>query len=312
MTIRKRREIDKKNQKILAKSFLSLLCKEKLFRETKAITKMSVKKYNSQYRFNLFYDDHDDWIHGFSYRVTIFFKASKEIEVRIKRVGHSHKNKEKINYPNDVLSSVAADEICREIIKQYEKLFDKGTPWLRERFTPLRIGENDVGFYKHYIKDLKNWFFADNSVMREIEYINRDKDKKLAKVRFKTDENVMVIAESPIRNKICFYKTIRTLNKKYLELEDALIDEEDRLLKDNNKISISEFDKRFEKIIEMYENLESYHLYYFSNHKINEFLLLNNSFKDKTKIAKENYNLFKNSENYNLVKVLAFNDFKKF
>lgn len=310
MTVRKQRELDKKNQKILAKSFLTLLCKEKLFRETKAITKMSLKKYNSQYRFNLFYDDHDDWIHGFSYRVTVFFKASKEIEIRIRGVGHNHKNKKKIKYPNDVLNSVSADDVCRKIIKQYEKLFDKGAPWLKERFTPLRIGENDIAFYKYYIKDLKNWFFVDNSIIREIEYINRDKDKKLAKVKFKTDENIMIVAESPIRNKICFYKTMRMINEKYLELESALLDEEKKLLKDNNKIDASEFEKRFERIVEMHEILESCYLYYFSNNKINEFVLLNNLFNNKTKVRKENYNLFKNSESYNFVKNFAVNSLK--
>lgn len=311
MTIRKQREIDKRNQKMLAKSFLSLLCKEKLFREAKAITQMSLKKYNSQYRFNLFYDDHDDWIHGSSYRVTIFFKASKEIEVRIRELRSGQVDNQKIKYPNNVMNSVEADNMSRKIIKQYEKVFKKGFPWLKERFTPLKIGKNDIAFYKGYIKDLKNWFFADNSIIREMEYINRDKDKKLAKVRFKTDENAMVITESPKHNKICFYATTRKINKNYLNLGNVLIDEKNKLLEESDELSISEREKRFKKIIDMYKNLESYDLYHFKNYKINEIITFSDTFNNEKKAEKENYNLFKNSEYFSLVKNLAFDFTKK-
>lgn len=302
MTIRKQNIIDKKNQKMLSKSFLTLLYKEKMFRDNKPITQVSVKKYNSQYRFNLFYDDHNDWIHGTSYRVTIFFKASKEIEVRVRclKIGVIYQNK--ISYPKSTLERAEAEDISRGVIKECEQTFSKRLPWQNQRFTGLKISDNDVAFYKGYLKELTNWFFLENSLIREIEYINRDKDRKLAKVKFKTDEGVMVVAETPIPEKICFYLTISRVNKKYVKLFQTLKEKYNKLPKKVNALNKFKYKRASEDISNINEDLLNETPYTYENFKLSEIDMVKNEHEEKAN--KENYKLFKNDDVYGILKEL--------
>ena len=307
MTVRKKREIDKKNQKMIAKSFLTLLYKEKIFRENKPITNVGVKKYNSQYRFNLFYDDHDDWIHGSSYRITIFFKASKEIEVRVLSLRKGLVYNAKIKYPEIILERPKADEISRGIIKDYEMIFDEGISWLNSRFTPLRIRENDVAFYKGYLKELTNWFFKSDSRIKEIEYFNKDKNKKLAKVRFKTDEGAMVIAETPIFNKVCFYLTISSSNKKFLQLEKEMKINKENMPEKINVFNQLKYKRVSKNLLRLYIEFEKIKPYNYENYKIAEIETFRDLFNKETLSIKENYKLFKNNKSYDLVQNIAIN-----
>lgn len=307
MTVRKKWGIDKKNQKMIAKSFLTLLYKEKIFRENKPITNVRVKKYNSQYRFNLFYDDHDDWIHGSSYRVTIFFKASKEIEIRTLSLKKGYVYNAKIKYPEVILERSKADEISRGIIKDYEIIFDKGVPWLESRFTPLKIKGSDVAFYKGYLKDLTNWFFMDSSKIKEIEYFNKDKNKKLAKVRFKTDEGVMVIAETPIFNKVCFYLTISSPNKKFLKLVKEIKINEENMPEKINVFNKLKYKRVSKNLLRLYVEFDKTKPYNYENHKIDEIETFRYPFNKETLSIKENYKLFKNNKSYDLVQSIAIN-----
>ncbi len=302
MTIRKQKIINKKNQKMLSKSFLTLLYKEKIFRDNKPVTQVSVKKYNSQYRFNLFYDDHDDWIHGFSYRVTIFFKASKEIEVRVRclRLGVIYENK--ISYPKKALERAEAEDISRGVIKECEQTFSKGLPWQNQRFTGLKISDDDIAFYKGYLKELTNWFFLEDSLIREIEYINRDKDRKLAKVKFKTDEGVMVVAETPIPDKVCFYLTISRVNKRYLELFQKLKEKHNKLPKKINALNKFKYKKMSKEISDIYEDLLNTKPYNYENFKLSEINVIKNDHENKA--IKENYKLFRSNDVYMVLKEL--------
>ena len=301
MTIRKQKIIDKENQKMLSKSFLTLLYKEKIFRYNKPITQVSVKKYNSQYRFNLFYDDHNDWIHGTSYRVTIFFKASKEIEVRVRclRMGVIYQNK--ISYPKNTLERAEAEDISRGVIKECEQTFSKRLPWQNQRFTGLKISDDDVAFYKSYLRELTNWFFVEKSLIREIEYINRDKDRKLAKVKFKTDEGVTVVAETPIPDKVCFYLTISRVNKRYLELFQKLKEKHNKLPKKVNALNKYKYKRMSKEISDVYENLLNTKPYAYENFKLSEIDMVKNN---NGKAIKENYKLFKNNNMYGMLKEL--------
>ena len=301
MTIRKQKIIDKKNQKMLSKSFLTLLYKEKIFRDNKPITQVSVKKYNSQYRFNLFYDNHNDWIHGTSYRVTIFFKASKEIEVRVRclRMGVIYQNK--ITYPKNTLERAEAEDISRGVIKECEQTFSKRLPWKNKRFTGLKILDGDIAFYKSYLRELTNWFFMEKSLIKEIEYINRDKDRKLAKVKFKTDEGVMVVAETPIPDKVCFYLTISRVNKRYLDLFQILKEKHNKLLKKVNSLNKYKYKRMSKEISDVYEDFLSTKPYTYENFKLSEVDMVKNN---NGKAIKENYKLFRNNIIYRVLKEL--------